>query len=90
LYLIDYGILYEDDPEGEKYIIDPFPALIKSGMNLSHFTTAPKDLNIEGCKLLPGCPSSFSSVEEESVHSLDILGLLDRGEKMPPEQVFRS
>lgn len=86
LYTIDYSLLYEDcHQEGAKYILDPLPALIKSAMNLSSFTTAKKYPVKEGCKLLPGCQSSFSSVEESS-H--DILRLFDSNKENSPENNF--
>ena len=88
LYTIDFNTLYEGSPEGAKYIIDPFPALIKSGMNLSYFTTAKKQTAQEvRCKLLPECKSSFSSDDEDSY---DFLRIIDRREKMPPKNTFQE
>jgi hypothetical protein len=91
LYTIDYAVLYKDcHQEGAKYITDPLPALIKSAMNLSYFTTAKEYPDKKGCKLLPGCKSSFSSVEESSVHSYDILRLFDSKEENAPEKRFHG
>jgi hypothetical protein len=88
LYTIDFNTLYEGSPEGAKYIIDPFPALIKSGMNLSYFTTVKKQTAQEvRCKLLPECKSSFSSDDEDSY---DFLRIIDRREKMPPKNTFQE
>ena len=80
LYLIDYEVLYQGNPEGHKYIMDPFPALIKSAMNLSSFTTKNNhhSTKYEGCKLLPGCSSSESPGGEESELSTDITWLFSK------------
>ena len=88
LYVIDFGLLYGTGTEGGKYIMDPYTALIKAGVNLSSYITrTTRDDPYHHCKLLPGCSSSVSSGEEESDSSVDIL-LFDPAERNPPKTSF--
>mmetsp|Transcript_5805 Transcript_5805/g.12230 ORF Transcript_5805/g.12230 Transcript_5805/m.12230 type:complete len:109 (+) Transcript_5805:1135-1461(+) len=70
LYVIDFEILFGEDPEGAKDVMDPYTALIKAGVNLS-FHIPKHDNRYEKCNLLPVCSASVSSFEEES--SVDIM-----------------
>ena len=79
LYKIDYGILYDGDPEGQKYIPDPLPALIKSAINLSTFvnkTHHQHDPEKQGCKLLPACACLRDYDSKADSSATDILDLL--------------
>ena len=86
LYVIDFELLYKNEPEGAKYIMDPYTALIKAGVNLSFYFPKSEDRYGE-CNLLPGCSASASSGEEESDSSVDIR-LFDPAERNPPRTSF--
>mmetsp|Transcript_5632 Transcript_5632/g.8164 ORF Transcript_5632/g.8164 Transcript_5632/m.8164 type:complete len:491 (-) Transcript_5632:815-2287(-) len=82
LYKIDYKILYVNDSEGQKFIHDPFPALIKSAVNLSAFVNKKlqRVKKKQGCKLLPACAclQDHDLVSDGVSSEPDILDLLDR------------
>lgn len=82
LYKIDYAVLYANDSEGQKFIHDPFPALIKSAVNLSAFVNKklPGVNKKKGCKLLPACAclQDHDLVSDGVSSEPDILDLLDR------------
>jgi len=82
LYKIDYKILYATDSEGQKFIHDPFPALIKSAVNLSAFVNKKlqRVKKKQGCKLLPACAclQDHDLVSDGVSSEPDILDLLDR------------
>ena len=79
LYKIDYGILYRGNAVGQKYIHDPFPALIKSAINLSAFFNKRHQHGPERqrCKLLPACSCLQDHDDSENSSVTDILDLLE-------------
>jgi len=79
LYVIDYSALYQDNEEGKKYIHDPFPALIKSAVNLSAY------INNRDCKLLPAC-ACLQDGDKSDVSSVDILDVVNLAELRASEK----